>query len=102
MPPPIFGINSHSTNSYSAYTHVYGCRDTDKVFQAVIEARKRTDEGDERALQLLKDSQADIKKIVRLLPLYETTEVDRLDSRLLCGDSTLKSSVVCLVLLLAS
>ncbi|KAJ7911965.1 Alpha/Beta hydrolase protein [Mycena leptocephala] len=41
-------------------------RDTEKVFQAVIEARKRTDEGDKHALQLLKDSQADIKKIAAL------------------------------------
>ncbi|KAL5522857.1 hypothetical protein ACEPAG_8875 [Sanghuangporus baumii] len=41
-------------------------RDTDKVFQAVIEARKNTREADERALQLLEDSQADIKKIAAL------------------------------------
>lgn len=71
------------------------------VFQAVIEARKRTDEGDERALRLLKDSQADIKKIVRLFHLYQIPTVDRLDCRLLCGDSTLKLSVVCLVRFLA-
>ncbi|KAI0086452.1 hypothetical protein BDY19DRAFT_343649 [Irpex rosettiformis] len=41
-------------------------RDMDKVFEAVIEAQKGTDEGDERALQLLKDSQSDIKKIASL------------------------------------
>ncbi|KAJ3766462.1 Alpha/Beta hydrolase protein [Lentinula raphanica] len=41
-------------------------RDTSKVFEAVIESRKQTEEGDERALQLLSDSQADIKKIAAL------------------------------------
>ena len=42
----------------------YSCRDTNRVVEAVYEARKGTAEGDERALQLLSDSQADIKRIV--------------------------------------
>ncbi|KAI0743498.1 Alpha/Beta hydrolase protein [Daedaleopsis nitida] len=41
-------------------------RDTSKVFEAVEQCRKRTKEGDERALQLLYDSQADIKKIAAM------------------------------------
>jgi len=41
-------------------------RDTSKVYEAVIEARKGTDEGDKNALQLLYDSQTDIKSIASL------------------------------------
>ena len=42
------------------------CRDTDEVYEAVMEAQKGLPEADERALQLLEDSQAQIKKIVSL------------------------------------
>ncbi|KZT04985.1 alpha/beta-hydrolase [Laetiporus sulphureus 93-53] len=41
-------------------------RDNDTVFQAVAEARRRTNEADERALQLLADSQTEIKQIAAL------------------------------------
>ena len=52
----------------ASWTTISPYRDTDKVFEAVLEARKGTEEGDERALQPLKESQADIKDLVRVLP----------------------------------
>lgn len=39
-------------------------RDDQKVAEAALEARKNTKEGDEKALILLKESQAEIEEIV--------------------------------------
>ena len=75
-------------------------RDTDKVFEAVIEARKRTEEGDRRALQLLRDSQADIKKIVGAALLCTQTLLTAL-IRLPSGVSISKLSAVRVILTLS-
>jgi hypothetical protein len=83
-------MSSQLSKPNLANKHARARRDTDKVFEAVLEARKRTDEGNERALQLLMDSQTDIKKIVRPRSPYRLTEANYLGSRLLCGDSISK------------